>query len=408
MSITKPTTPSSAAATLLTEFAKRTGLTEEAPPRRYLWTDAFAVCTFLSLERELQGDGRKHLAIRLIDQVHWVLGRHRPDDPRTGWISGLAEEKGEEHPTAGGLRIGKPLPEPAPGQRSDSREDWDRDGQYFHYLTKWMHALDQTRRATGEVRYGEWARELAATAHRTFVVRSGRRATHMDWKMSIDLSRPLVPSMGHHDPLDGLITCEQLAAAPAPGSDLAGAIADFETLCAGRNWATDDPLGLGGLLSDAWRLAQLIGGSRESTNTASSRGARHLDLLGNLLDASLAGLRGFANTGAHTGSAAHRLAFRELGLSIGLHGLENLHAALAADQALRQRSSTRLAAFQLKVDMLLTYLPMADEIERFWLDPNNRTAESWTDHEDINAVMLAASLAPGGYLNLFEAPLVSS
>jgi hypothetical protein len=28
--------------------------------------------------------------------------------------------------------------------------------------------------------------------------------------MSVDLSRPLVPSMGQHDALDGFITCTQL------------------------------------------------------------------------------------------------------------------------------------------------------------------------------------------------------
>jgi hypothetical protein len=32
----------------------------------------------------------------------------------------------------------------------------------------------------------------------------------MCWKMSIDLSRPLVPSMGQHDPHDGYIIYSQL------------------------------------------------------------------------------------------------------------------------------------------------------------------------------------------------------
>ena len=83
-------------------------------------------------------------AIRLIDQVHRVLGRYREDDARSGWISGLDEEKGHLHPTAGGLRIGKPLKERGEAEPFDERLEWDRDGQYFHYLTKWMHALCQT------------------------------------------------------------------------------------------------------------------------------------------------------------------------------------------------------------------------------------------------------------------------
>ncbi len=32
----------------------------------------------------------------------------------------------------------------------------------------------------------------------------------MYWKMSIDLTRPLVSSMGQHDPLDGFITYNEI------------------------------------------------------------------------------------------------------------------------------------------------------------------------------------------------------
>ena len=65
---------------LMTDFAERTGLVGERAPRRYLWTDAFAVCNFLELER-LTGDADyRELALRLVEQVHHVLGRHRLDD----------------------------------------------------------------------------------------------------------------------------------------------------------------------------------------------------------------------------------------------------------------------------------------------------------------------------------------
>jgi hypothetical protein len=37
---------------IMLEFAQRTGLVDAATaPRRYLWTDAYAVCNFLSLHR---------------------------------------------------------------------------------------------------------------------------------------------------------------------------------------------------------------------------------------------------------------------------------------------------------------------------------------------------------------------
>jgi hypothetical protein len=48
----------------------------------------------------------------------------------------------------------------------------------------------------------------------------------------------------------------------------------------------------------------------------------------------------------------------------------------------------------------MRYAPSIDTIEGFWLEPANRTSRTWKEHEDINAVMLATSLAPEGYLVL--------
>ncbi|MGE5831837.1 MAG: hypothetical protein ACM3X8_02870, partial [Methanomicrobiales archaeon] len=196
---------------IMLDFARLTGLDPEGRgPGRYLWTDAFAVCNYVGLWQATGDEGLRDLGLRLVDQVHHTLGRHRGDDPRTGWLSGLGEEDGESHPTIGGLRIGKKLPERALGEPPDERLEWDQDGQYFHYLTKWMHALVIAGRATGDPVFLRWAAELARTAYAGFIhrPRSGG-PDRMYWKMSIDLSRPLVASMGQHDPLDGLVTfCE--------------------------------------------------------------------------------------------------------------------------------------------------------------------------------------------------------
>ena len=196
---------------LMNKFAQRTGLTSDRPQRRYLWTDAFAVCNFLGLARTTGEQRYTELALRLVDQVHHRLGRHRDDDPRSGWISGLSEREGESYPTRGGLRIGKSLPERGADEPFDERLEWDRDGQYFHYLTKWMHALDQVSRSTGDPQFNAWARELARTAQDAFThLPSTGRKPRMHWKMSIDLTRALVPSMGQHDPLEGYITVMRL------------------------------------------------------------------------------------------------------------------------------------------------------------------------------------------------------
>src|SRR5271169_3710717 len=146
----------------MSEFAAMSGLSPASEAqRRYLWTDAFAACNFLALYKETHNEVFKELSLRLVDQVHAVLGQHRSDDVRKGWISGLDRKEGKLHPTIGGLRIGKELMERAPNDPFNERLEWDRDGQYYHYLTKWMRALNRVAAATGDPRYWRWAAELA-------------------------------------------------------------------------------------------------------------------------------------------------------------------------------------------------------------------------------------------------------
>ncbi len=379
---------------IMMEYAERTGLSPAGEaPRRYLWTDAFALCNFLELYHQTSDGQYEQLALHLVDQVHHVLGRHRDDDPRTGWISGLDEQNGEMHPTAGGLRIGKGMNERRPGDPYDEQLEWDRDGQYYHYLTKWMHALHQLARATGDSTYARWAMELAKTAHARFAYAPAfGDQKRMYWKMSIDLSYPLVSSMGHHDPLDGFITYLQLQAAAAkesanaPMPDLSAELADMARICEGKNWATDDPLGIGELLSSAYKLAQLI----------VNDGVEEANLLDALLNASRTGLQSHERGNALALPADYRLAFRELGLSIGLRAMEKLRDLIdrtPRDFKLKHRLQSR-------AEDLMRYAPLRGIIESFWLVPANRQGSSWTEHLDINRVMLATSLAPDGYLDL--------
>ena len=86
-----PSKETALAARIMQDFATRTGIVGDAPPKRYLWTDAFAVCNFLGLSLEQRDERALDLALRLVDQTHRVLGKHRPDDPREGWLSGLGE-----------------------------------------------------------------------------------------------------------------------------------------------------------------------------------------------------------------------------------------------------------------------------------------------------------------------------
>jgi hypothetical protein len=377
---------------LMAEFAARSGLDPAAKaPRRYLWTDAFAVCNFLELYRRTNDEKFRDLALRLVSQVHAILGRHRDDDPRTGWISGLGEEEGRRHPTIGGLRIGKDLNERGPGEPFNERLEWERDGQYYHYLTKWMHALNRLSRVTGEAAYNVWALELAKTAHARFTSlphRGGRK--RMVWKMSIDLSRPLVTSMGQHDPLDGLVTFCQLQAtarqefAGTAAPRLDAEILELAGICNGRSLATDDPLGLGGLLFDACRMAQL-----RCLGVFEPAG-----LLVDVLEAARLGLESYASGNPLRLPAEYRLAFRELGLAIGLQGVERMK------KLVEQHPGAFAPAVLPLVEVLERYAPLGETIEGFWVGWKNRDDAGWSEHREINSVMLVTSLAPQGFLTI--------
>jgi len=372
-----------AARQLMSDFGRRTGLSDrERPPRRYLWTDAFAVCNDLVLFQRTGDAAWRQQALQLVDDVHHVLGRHRGDDGRTGWISGLADDEAERHPTAGGLRIGKPLPERRPNEPLREQLEWDRDGQYFHYLTRWMHALARVCAVTGDPARRRQAIELAQVARARFTDRNGP-APRMYWKMSIDLSRPLVPSTGQLDPLDALATYLGLQAAAACDPRAVGSpvlqaeIAEAAAMCDGHRWVTTDPLGIGGLLNCACQLYELPAARTE-----------HRSLLRSLLVDAGQSLQLWGHSHSLSLPPEARLAFRELGLSIGLRAVETLIDRQAHG---RGRNSVDGELEQLLRE-IGRFAQVADRIEQDWLHPGYQAADSWTSHEDINAVMLATSL----------------
>jgi len=168
--------------------------------------------------------------------------------------------------------------------------------------------------------------------------------------------------------------------------DLGTEIDDLAVICEGNDWQTDDLLGLGGLLTDAFRVAQLfVKGDIEGS-----------DSLRVILDASLPGLRYPDRENFLYAPARFRLAFRELGLSIGFHALERLESII--EQNRDAFAEDRDIAILMKT--LWRYLPLGEKIEAFWLDPDNQKTQVWKEHRDINTVMLATSLVPDGFLTL--------
>ena len=360
------------ARSLLEDFASRTGInnTTDKSENRYLWTDAFAVQCFLGLYKAYGKIIYKDQALHLIDLVHEKLGKFHPKDDRKGWISRFSEEKAKYHPTAGGLRIGKKLPERKANENFNERLEWERDGQYFHYNTRWITSLLQTENDTQNSQFSRWAVELLEASSKFLKNENGNIS--MYWKMSTDLSRPLISRMGAHDPLEGLLCCVNiLKRLPDRTPELVFMLNSFKRICMQQNWRTTDPLGIGGLLMNGIKAMLL------KTSEIDAEG---------ILNDALQSLDNYQKQELEKSPSA-RLAFRECGLSLGIRILRGMNSELDLSSVTNAR--------------LQSYSILADEIEEFWLSSQNQKAASWKDHLDINSVALASSLIASSQPEVF-------
>jgi hypothetical protein len=169
---------------------------------------------------------------------------------------------------------------------------------------------------SGHPAYAKKALELGEAAFKGFAHKSASGdVIGIYWKMSTDLSRPLTFAMGLHDALDGLVTFREVqhviakTHAETGNGDLTRAAKAISKLCRSRNWSTSDPLGIGGLLFDACRLSQL------------SQWQGDDDLLEEITNAYNNGVGAFVASQLLTRPVSQRLAFRELGLAIGLKAI---------------------------------------------------------------------------------------
>jgi len=163
-------------------------------------------------------------------------------------------------------------------------------------------------------------------------------------------------------------------------------ISEAMGMCEDKNWFTDDALGVGGLLTNAFKVTQLIIHSNLQLT----------DMLSALLYSAKSGVDVFSLADTLNSPAEYRLAFRELGLSIGLHTIEKMVQMIQQhpEHFPEQKSlASQLADFS-------PHLPLIKKIEAFWLTATNQQSNTWTEHIDINSVMLATSLGPDGYLLL--------
>jgi hypothetical protein len=127
-----------------------------------------------------------------------------------------------------------------------------------------------------------------------------------------------------------------------------------------------------------------------------SRNLEQGGLLETLLESSLIGLDSFVKQNSLKLPVGYRLAFRELGLSIGLQAIEKIR------ELIEQKSGSlwKKDSLDLLLKTLSRHARLKEIIEKFWLEGANRETDSWIAHRDINGVMLATSLAPDAFLEI--------
>jgi hypothetical protein len=313
---------------------------------RYLWTDAFGLVNLITLSRETSSPVYLTLAKQLAHTVHDVLGRTRDGTARLPRAT-------DAEPLKGGLRIGK-----------QSEHGADGDGQYHHYLTLWMFALNRLALATREQEYSQLAVQLAKAIHPHFIIRSddhaggSSSALRMVWKISSDMDTVLVPSEGSLDAATGFVvyrllqrTAEHLHGPPGA---LASEIADYRQLMhrKGRLHASRDPLDLG---MGLWMCHFF-----RDEDWAITLGSQSLEMARTVvLD---------EERGLMARDASRRLAFREFGTCVGLQ-------CYGADDEMKRG---------------------VEAVVNFW----HRYIEESTDEDlrPISLVMYGSALIPGGEL----------
>ncbi|KIX10153.1 uncharacterized protein Z518_01234 [Rhinocladiella mackenziei CBS 650.93] len=320
--------------------------TAEGHRGRYLWTDGFAVVNFLTLHQLTGEHCYLTFATNLVSTVHNVLGYTRDGKSR---LPGATAE----HPLNGGLRIGK-HDEAGP----------DGDGQYFHYLTVWMFSLNRMTHVTGDKWYNDQAVAMAKAILPRFMTNMTSSRPRMFWKLSMDLSYPLVMSEGNLDPIDGYVTYSVLQASSDDQRILKDEIAALKKIV-DKKWqyySSNDTLDLGMTLWTAhWVSAE--------EEWAAALSHKALECLSRLVQ-----------QGHFDKSTKRRLAFREFGTALGVRCALGSASGTQADP---------------QVQGLPDHICETWENEGLVPTPTTQQKGRMAELMPITAVMYASALIPG-------------
>ena len=208
------------------------GLCADGHQRRYLWTDAFAVLAFCSIAERYESEGKlvaaslyRNASNKLINVVHECLGAP---------VSSKAENAMHKDPRSPtgymGLRIGKV------NSRRVTDAGMEFDGQYWHYVDKWLFALERAGRSDDAIK-------IAKSCFPYFFDSS--RGGGIRWKLSVDGTPPsgLEHAYANQDTLSALVVFSVLG---KHNKDLAEEISMLRNALDGyRPRVTTDPLGWG-------------------------------------------------------------------------------------------------------------------------------------------------------------------
>lgn len=328
--------------------------TAEGHRGRYLWTDGFAVTNFLTLYKLTNDDRYLTFARSLVQTVHDVLGYNRDGNSR---LPGATEAC----PLNGGLRIGK-----------HDEAGSDGDGQYFHYLTVWMFALNRLTHVSGEIWYNEQAINMARAVLPRFMYSTHTTRPRMYWKLTVDLSKPLVTGEGNLDPIDGYVVYKLLQEIAAALDKTKEGILENEIALLRKivdtkwqNYRSNDPLDIGMTL---WTVHWL----GEPEQWAVNLRKRAASCLNQLVQS------GYFDP--KISPPSQRLAFREFGAAIGVQSLLS-----AERQETSESELGGLPQFICKEWEEVGLVPI----------PTNEQGKRMAELMPITAVMYAAAVLPG-------------
>ena len=335
---------------------------------RYLWTDAFGVVNYISLYKLTDNKVYLHQAKLLIDNVHNVLGKTRNGKL---WLG----NGNIDHPTLGGLRIGKP----------NEESDDDGDGQYFHYLTKWCYALNLAYKVTNESKYNSWSIEMGKIIFDKFVYKNKYDNKYsMFWKMKIDLSKPLVFAEGNLDPIDGYITYKMLNRYNnIKNIHFHNEVKIFKDMVDKKvkKYYSDDTLDLGESL---WL-------SHCDLNNIND------DWAVILAEKALNCLDNVDQNGGFSSKDKYRLAFREFGTVLGIKCLYNELNQLMANSD--DMDNDRKLRFQKMLNICKIWNHKVDNILKYW---EKKGIQKQYGGNDITSIMYVSCLIPHCWYNNFK------